>query len=522
MNRRNFFSNAAIMGTVGALGTGTMLASNSPKQDYSQKTIYNIRDFGAAGDGETICTNAINSAIATCHENGGGRVLVPVGVFKSGTIMMKSNVELHLEMGATLLASTEHKDFPRLPQPEFRTHLDRGGWFALIYAEKMSNIAITGFGTIDGNGALQKPHPDSTPGPNEFSNDMRNRPRNILLISCKQVRVEGLKMQQSGMWMQHYLNCEDVIVDRIEVYNHCNMHNDQIDIDCCRRFVLSNSIMDSEDDGITFKSSGDAVSEDVTVTNCVISSRCNAIKMGTGSIGGFRNICINNCVIKKSRSTAPMVHPGVQEIGISGISLQITDGGIMEGIAISNIVIEEVQCPLFIWLGNRATKVAPDMPARPVGKLRNITISNIVAYHTGNICNSISGFPGHNIENVTINNIQLFNRGGIRSGQYLATHQQVPERERDYPEATMHGRLPSSAFFIRHVKGISINNLMFGSNENDPRIPVIAADVERLYLGKSIFTGDTFPPSYALLNNVKEYDIEKPLGWGENQVIKQE
>ena len=107
INRRNFLSGAAIMGTIGALGTGTVLASSGldsssiTEKSLSinhQKTMYNIKDFGAVGDGETICTNAINSAIAKCHENGGGMVVIPVGIFKSGTIQMKSNVELHLEM----------------------------------------------------------------------------------------------------------------------------------------------------------------------------------------------------------------------------------------------------------------------------------------------------------------------------------------------------------------------------------------------------------------------------------------
>ena len=501
---------------------------------YAQKTHCNIEAFGAVGDGVTLCTEAINSAIVKCSENGGGRVVVPAGVFKSGTILMKSHVELHLEMGSTLLGSTDYRDFPRQPQPAFRSSLDAEGWYALIYAEGLSNIAITGFGTIDGNGAHHQGTGMTRDNPNKL-----DRPRNIVLISCRQVRVEGIRMLNSGAWNQHYLDCEDVTVDRIEVYNHCNNNNDGINIDACRRFMLSNAIIDSDDDGICLKSSGAAAAEDIVITNCVVSSTCNAIKMGTSSTGGFRNIAISNCIVKTTRSKAPTIFH-IPHHGMSAIALEIVDGGVMEGIAISNIVIEGTSSPLFIRLANRAKKHTETAPDPPVGKMRNITISNIVAYHTGNISNTITGLPGHTIENVTMDNLHFFNRGGLTGGrqsmieqsgngyyestlpddQYVASHKDVPELEEGYPEAIMWGNLPSSLFFIRHVKGLSINNLTFGSMAHDPRIPVIAVDVERLRVGKSIFSGVSSPPCFVLLDDVKEFDIEKPLGWGENPVIQ--
>ena len=480
---------------------------------FSQQSQYNIKDFGAVGDGKTVCTNAINQAITKCSEDGGGRVVIPAGTFKSGTIVMKNNVELYFAMNATLLASTDGKDYPTQPKPEYRSlRDDPRGWLSLIYAEKMSNIAITGFGTINGNGALQKPRVN-------IGNDLQGRPNNILFISCHQVRVEGITMLHSGMWCQHYLNCEDVVIDKINVYNHSNKNNDAIDIDGCRRFMLSNSVFDSEDDGITLKSTGTAPCEDVTITNCVVSTFSNAIKCGTESTGGFRNITISNCVVKPSRCPENL-YEGVK-CGDTGISLEIVDGGVMENVAISNIVIEGTESPLYIRLGNRATKHTDDAPQPPVGKIRNVTIDNIVAYNTGNFTSSITGIPGHDVENVSINNIQFYNRGGLVDGQYKATPADVPEDEKGYPDAVIWGNLPSSVFFIRHAKGLSINNLTFGSNENDPRIPVIAVAVERLRIGKSIFSGASPHPFFILLENVTDFDIEKPLGWGQNQVMKQ-
>ena len=480
---------------------------------HAQKTTYNIKDFGAVGDGITINTNAINNAIEKCTENGGGTVIVPAGIFKSGTIRMRNNVELHLAMGSTLLASTDYKDFPKQPKPAYRSlRDDPEGWFALIYAEGASHIAITGFGSIDGNGASQKP------ALSIVKNSMDGRPHNILFISCRHVRIEGIRMRHAGMWNQHYLNCEDVMIDRMEVFNHANHNNDAIDIDGCRRFVLSNSIFDTCDDGITLKSTGAAPSEDVTITNCVVSSFCNAIKAGTESTGGFRNISISNCVIKPSRSEN-MIYGS--RIGGAGIALIIVDGGVMEGVSISNITIEGTECPIYIRLGNRASKHTETAPEPPVGKIRNITLQNIVAYNTGNFSSSITAIPGHYIENVTIDNIQIFNQGGITAGQYKATHHEVGEDEKSYPDPTWWRHLPSSLFFIRHVKGLSINNLMFGSKGEDARVPVIAVDVERLRLGKSIFSGASLPPCFVLLENVKDFDVEKPLGWGLNPVIKQ-
>jgi len=475
--------------------------------------VYNIKNYGAINDGVTICTEAINKAIKTCSDNGGGVVIVPAGIFKSGTIQMKDNVEIHLEIGSTLLASTNHDDFPQQPQPKYRSQKDPGGWFALIYAEGVSNIAITGSGTIDGNGAQQKPVPALLGG------DRDGRPRNILLISCKHVRIEGIKMINSGIWNQHYLDCEDVIEDCVEVYNHANRNNDAIDIDGCRRFVLSNSIFDTDDDGITLKSTGAAATEDVVITNCVVSSFCNAIKAGTESTGGFRNITISNCVIRPSRCPSDPVFKTPRK-GITGISLEIVDGGTMEGVAISNITIEGTECPLYIRLGNRARKHTESAAEPLVGKMRNIAISNVVAYNTGNFSNSITAIPGQYIENVTIDNVQIFNKGGLKSGEYLDIKKEIAEDEKGYPQPTVWGNLPSSTFFLRHVKNIAINNLMFGSIEPDPRIPIIAMDVKNLRIGKSSYTGSSSPESFVLLDRVDDYDIEKPLGWGQRALMK--
>ncbi len=434
---------------------------------------FNILDYGAVSDTTKLSTAAINNAVNACFGKGGGKVIIPPGRYKSGTIVLKDNVELYLERGATLYASTDQKDFPRQAQPVYRSQKDPGGWFALIYAESANNIGINGRGTIDGQGAKQLPRPGFPGG------DLDGRPRNVLFISCKNVSVEGITMLNSGIWNQHYLNCEDVQVNNIRVFNHSNRNNDGIDIDGCRRFTLSNSIIDSDDDAIVLKSTGKAGCEDIAVTNCIVSSYTNGLKCGTESTGGFKNITMSDCVVKPSGSTTESVF-GWSQIGITGISLEIVDGGIMEGVNVNNVVIEGTECPVYVRLGNRARKHTADAPPPPPGIMKNVTISNITAYNTGNYCSSITGVPGARIENIALNNIRFVNTGGVKAGDYTSDPGKVAEDEKGYPQPTVWKNLPGYGFFIRHVKDISLSNISFGSIKQDPRPPIIGIDIDNL------------------------------------------
>lgn len=476
---------------------------------------YIITDFGAKPGPAALNTIAINKAITACHAAGGGRVVVPAGTFLSGTLLMKDNVELYLEMGATLLASTALKDFPVQPLPACRSQKDAGGWRALIYANEVTNIAITGGGTIDGNGASQKPDPDS-----KFKGDLDGRPRNILFISCRNIRIEQVHLRNAGIWNQHYLNCEDVLVDRIQVFNHANRNNDGIDIDGCRRFTLSNSIFDTDDDAIVLKSTGPAPDEDIVITNCIVSSFCNAIKAGTESTGGFKNITVSNCVIKPSRDTHPPIYGAAG--GIAGISLEIVDGGVMTGVSISNITIEGTACPLYVRLGNRARKYMPEAPTPPVGEMKNIVINNIVAYHTGNYCSSVTAIPGHYIENIFLSDIQFHHAGGLQAGDYIDTPEKVKEEEDSYPQPTVWKELPSSGLFIRHVKNIQVSNLLVDAEKADPRIPVIAVDVAGLQIRNTAKISNSTGPVFFSGKAVRDLIVESPLEWKKEIMVKAE
>ncbi|KAA2245680.1 polygalacturonase [Chitinophaga agrisoli] len=437
---------------------------------------FNIVDYGAVSDTSKLSTAAINKAVEACYKAGGGRVIIPTGNFKSGTITLMDNVALFLERGAVLYASTDHRDFPRQKQPAYRSQKDPGGWYALIYAEGASNIGIGGPGTIDGQGAKQVPLP--TP-PGAVYEDRDGRPRNILFISCRKVTVEDVTMQSSGIWNQHYLNCDNVVIDKIYVYNHSNRNNDAIDIDGCRHVVISNSIMDTDDDGITLKSTGAAATEHVVITNCIVSSFCAAIKCGTESTGGFKNIQISNCIVKPSVCPTEPVFK-TPRIGQVGIALEIVDGGVMDGVTVSNITIEGTACPIYVRLGNRARKHTDAAPEPPRGKMRNISLSDINVYDAGNYSSSITGIPGSPIENITLNNVRIVNKGGVQQGEYMGDPLKVPELEKEYPAPDRWKNLPSSGLFIRHVEDIALRDVTLGSQMADPRVPVIADDVARL------------------------------------------
>ncbi|MCK5701587.1 MAG: glycoside hydrolase, partial [Cyclobacteriaceae bacterium] len=236
---------------------------------------YNVLDFGAKGDRKNIETLAIQKAIDACSKSG-GIVVFPSGKYVSGTIYLKSNVTLHLQKGATILGSTDLKDYPKnLPEYSFfrKGVIKR----ALIYAEKLENIAIEGEGTIDGQGY------DFKEPKNKNVSSYSVRPYVIWMIQCKKVRVEGVKFQNSALWMQHYLACENVYIHNIEVYNHSNKNNDMMDINGCKDVIISDCRGDTDDDGITLKSTHAQPNENITITNCILSSHCNAIKCGTES-----------------------------------------------------------------------------------------------------------------------------------------------------------------------------------------------------------------------------------------------
>ena len=410
-------------------------------------SVFAVRDYGAAGDATTLDTAAIQKAIDACHANGGGKVYFPPGRYLSGTLFLKSNVRLHLESGAVLLGSTKLEHYPKTVQ-EFRSYTDNYTVRSLLYAEKAENIGIEGSGTIDGQGGA-------------FEGEFKVRPYLIRIVSCKGVRMNDVTLRDSPMWTVHFLDCDTVAVDGVTIRTRVNNNNDGLDIDCCRNVRIANCDIWSGDDAIVLKSTAFRPTQNVAISNCILSSNCNALKMGTESNGGFQQVVIDNCVI--------------YDTGMAGLTLQLVDGGTMEGITVSNLTMKNVGCPLFIRLGNRARPPAPDMEKPGVGTLRNVTISNIEASGAQLTGCSITGIPGHCVENVTLSNLRFSFVGGegARGDVYA-----VPENVDQFPKHHMFGTLPSYGFFVRHVRNLRMRDIEVAFERRDDRPALLCDDVD--------------------------------------------
>jgi len=430
-----------------------------------QAADFPVSRYGAVGDGLTLNTIAIQKAIDACAGAGGGRVIIGPGTFLSGTLVMKSHVELHLEKGAILLGSTNTAHYPEMTTT-FRFYGDEWVKQSLIFGSELEDIALSGEGVIDGQGAAFQVNTKKKP------DRYRNRPYLIRFTLCKGVTVNDLTMRNSAMWMQHYLGCEDLIIKGIKVFNHCNKNNDMIDIDGCKNVVISDCIGDTDDDALTLKSTSPLACENVQILNCTLSSHCNAIKLGTESTGGFKNISISNCVIKPS--AVKEVIYGLPE-GISGISLELVDGGVMEEIVVSDVEMDGPEVPLFIRLGNRARPHKEGLAPPAVGSISEIRIRNIVARNAGPTACSITGIPGFPAKNISISNLRLQFEGGVEAGKVIDP---VPEHITNYPEASMFGTLPASVFYLRHLQNIDISGVEVEFDKPDGRVHLVAEDVE--------------------------------------------
>ncbi len=394
---------------------------------------FDVTRHGAAGDGKTLSTTAIQEAIDAASKEG-GRVRFPAGTYLTGAITLRSGVALVLEEGAVLLGSRRLEDYQGK---------------ALIQGEGLEDVAILGKGLVDGSG-------------DAFRDKSKHRPKNLRLENCRRVLVEGVRWRSSGSWMQHYRLCEDVTLRELELFNHASFNNDGLDIDSCTRVLITGCRVDTDDDGIVLKSISDRPCRDVRISDCAVSSHCNALKMGTESGGGFVNIAISRCKVT-SPSQSKVIY-GKQR-GLAGVALEIVDGGSLENVTVSDIDIRGVTAPVFLRLGNRARPYGRTGPI-PVGTFRRVLLSNITAEGVSSVGCAVSGIPGHRIEGVVFENLRLDFEGG---GTEEDAKRPVPEREQSYPESTMFGTLPAYGFYVRHARGLEFRDVILSFQGEDRR-----------------------------------------------------
>ncbi|TPG33897.1 glycoside hydrolase family 28 protein [Flavobacterium pectinovorum] len=451
----------------------------------------NILEYGAVADGKTLNTKVIQKAIDDCSISGGGTVTVPVGNFLIGTIYLKNDVNLNLESGAVLLGSTNIADYDPMN---------------LIRGVEVSNISITGNGTIDGQGHTFWIPADRSKIPYDRAPEWIHQtksPRNMLkLEGCKNVKIQNIHLKGSDSWTLHLLGCDQVVVDGISIRNPLQGPNtDGIDIQACSNVRIANCDIYTRDDAICLKNRDPKythkVCENITVTNCILTTVCNSFKIGTESLGDFKNIVFSNSVIKTARPDEELAKDAAQYIDVnarryglaatSGIALESVDGANIQGVTISNIVMDGAWCPIFIRLGNRGAGEQKKVLST-AGTIKDVMISNIVAYNAS-IASSITSIPGSYVENVVLSNIIIKTLGG--EDEKTASIE-LDELEKSYPDPKMWGRvlsksddtdpIPISGLFIRHAKNIQLNDVQIYVDKDDMRPLVKAEDVEDLYV----------------------------------------
>lgn len=331
---------------------------------------YDIIAYGAVADGVTLNTAAIQAAIDACHQNGGGTVTVPAGVFKTGTLWLKSRVELHLCHGATLLASEDLDDYnaeDAYPQ-NFRSNAEEWCGKHLIIAHEQCDVAITGTGVIDGNGHTYYCEPVKkwtflwADGLALAKDKERLRPGQVIVfVECRRVRVENIRMQNTTCWNIHFHGCEFVQVRGVSIQNPSTYANtDGIDIDCSRFVTVSDCIIDTANDAFAIRGAGHrllnppAACEHITITNCVLGSSSGAFRFGVGN-APIRHVRVSNLTVKRA-ATAFIFTSNYS--AASGMYTPISD------VTIENVAVEKTQ---------RALKFA----AVEKGEIRDVLLKNV-------------------------------------------------------------------------------------------------------------------------------------------------
>jgi len=452
-----FFLSASILVQASLLGASAGEASTH---------IVSASNFGAKGDGQTLNTSVLQAAIDATPA--GGVLQVDAGQYVTGTLKLKSDFELQLMAGAELLGSTSIDDYARDIEGAIEAIEAPAFDECLIYAKNAHNVKITGEGVINGRGHRET-FPVKTDG------TLNDRPMLIRFVDCSNVTFMGITLMNAASWCTHMVDCDNLIFKNVTLDSHVNTNNDGFDLDGCKNVLFEDCNIHSGDDGICPKSTTGRIFENLVVRNCRITSHTSAFKCGTSSAGGFRNISISDCDFSDTRMGA--------------IKLMIVDGGILEGIRVSNIVMNNVEGPLFIRLGNRGrTYGAPTeqiygedakSEGAPPGIVRDIHISDIratvISEDSARCGIMISGIPGHFVENVTLENIQISYPGG---GTEEQAKYEVPEHEARYPEPFFFGTLPSWGAYVRHARNVEFKNVSMNVRSADAREKIVLVDVE--------------------------------------------
>ena len=440
---------------------------------------YNVRDYGAKGDGKCLDSKYINIAIAKTEEQGGGTVILPAGTYLCGSIHLDNNIELRLEAGARIVATADRAAYDESEVFDGPQYQDGGHTFfhnSLIWADGKVNVAVTGRGIIDGSALTKR---DTEKAGIVQGGSIGQADKAIALKNCKNIAIEGITITKGGHFAIIITGCERGYINNVTI----DTNRDGIDIDCCRFVNVSGCLINTpNDDALVIKSSyalqRPVASENINIYGCTVTGYklgtllsgekipetvnwvCGRIKLGTESNGGYRNITITGCTMEYS----------------SGLAFEEVDQGRMENITVSNITMNHVHhYPIYITTGcrNRGPKERTD-----VSYGGNISINNVCALDCDSLCGIIcTGMPQHPLRNISLSDIRIEYRGG---GKPWPLGKVYREQGTNYPEPRWAGPTPAYGLYARHVDGLVLRNVVFSLLRPDGREAIVTDDVTNM------------------------------------------
>ncbi len=512
---------------------------------------FNVRAFGAKGDGVVLDSPAINAAIEAASAAGGGTVRIPAGTYLCFSIRLHSRLRLKFEPGVTIVAAKPSPELGAYDAPEpnewgdLHQYQDFGHshWHnSLFWGENLENVTLSGPGLIDGTHGLVRHASYASTGPNGTgARSATGTPppevlglgnKAIALKNCRGVTLRDFSILNGGHFALLATGVDHLTLDNLRI----DSNRDGFDIDGCRHVRVSNCAVNTpNDDAIVLKTSyalGALRScENITITNCTVSGYdigslldgsfrrtvthapdhdgpTGRIKIGTESNGDFRNITVANCTFDRSR----------------GLALESVDGAVIEDVVVTNLTLRDVSnSPIFLRLGNRAR--GPE--GTPVGAIRRVKISHVTASDTdGRFPILLVGLPDHPLEHITLSDIHVASRGGITLADVAAQSEKyinafflrgdepgvigprapfaVPERPRAYPEPSMFGLLPAAALYARHVEHLTLRDVRYEFAAPDERPLVVLDHAEDVTLSRFRAPAPAGPAYH--LTNVRALD----------------
>lgn len=467
--------------TTAAVGAGVLKTSTAAAAGKAKTDTFNVKDYGAIGDGKTLNTKAIQKTIDACHQQEGGTVIIPAGTFLCGTLELRSNVTLHITAGGKLLGSPKREDYTAgkgVPESN--------GNIVFLYAANANNVSIEGKGIIDGNGlAFYNGKGDNTgPGQKGIGGNF-DRPHLAVFYKCTELKLLHTQLLASAYHCVRLLQCKHVHIDGIYIYNRVNKNNDGFHFNSCEYVHIINCDVLCQDDACALFGSN----KFVTITNCSFSTRWAIFRFGGGQ---SQNITVSNCLIYDTYGCAIKISAGkagIENLSFSNITMRNVTGPIGigfsggEGAFIRNVTFSNI----------RATVVAQPVPHPDIHFELNFKEGE------KNSCITLNAMGNYYLENISFTDVHVKYAGGGTAEQAKKV---VPEIAAEYFGVwdQLPGGPPAYGMYARNVKGLTLQNVRFEYEQPEARPAMILDNVEDAAINNLSIQGTTADAAIRCIN----------------------